>query len=89
MTSAKYIGLDVHKESISIAVLDFAGKVVMECVIETKASTILQFIHGMRGDLQVTLLSTTTELVVLNLIPQHDPQSDPEFASHGHAAERQ
>jgi hypothetical protein len=54
MTSAKYIGLDVHKESISIAVLDFAGKVVMECVIETKASTILQFIHGMRGDLQVT-----------------------------------
>jgi hypothetical protein len=31
------------------------------------------------------LLSTTTELVVLNLIPQHDPQPDPEFASHGYA----
>ena len=45
MTSTKYIGLDVHKESISIAVLNFAGKVVMECVIETKASTILQFIQ--------------------------------------------
>jgi hypothetical protein len=28
MTSTKYIGLDVHKESISIAVLNFAGKVV-------------------------------------------------------------
>ena len=42
MTSTKYIGMDVHKESISIAVLNFAGKVVMECVIETKASTILQ-----------------------------------------------
>jgi hypothetical protein len=25
MTSNKYIGLDVHKESISIAVLNFAG----------------------------------------------------------------
>jgi hypothetical protein len=48
MTSTKYIGLDVHKESISIAVLNFAGKVVMECVIETKASTILQFIHEYR-----------------------------------------
>jgi len=36
MTSTKYIGMDVHKESISIAVLNFAGKVVMECVIETK-----------------------------------------------------
>jgi len=30
MTSTKYIGLDVHKESISIAVLNSAGKVVME-----------------------------------------------------------
>jgi hypothetical protein len=26
----------------------------MECVIETKPSTILQFIHGLRGDLHVT-----------------------------------
>ena len=30
---AKYIGLDVHKESISIAVMNAAGKIVMECVI--------------------------------------------------------
>jgi hypothetical protein len=34
--------MDVHKESISIAVMNSVGKVVMECVIETKASTILQ-----------------------------------------------
>ncbi len=54
MTSTKYIGLDVHKESISIAVLNSAGKVVMECVIETKASTILQFIHGLGGDVHLT-----------------------------------
>src|SRR5258708_3391916 len=54
MTSTKYIGMDVHKESISIAVMNAAGKLVMECVIETKASTILQFIHGLRGDLHVT-----------------------------------
>jgi hypothetical protein len=33
MDSAKYIGLDVHKESISIAVVNAAGKIVMECVI--------------------------------------------------------
>jgi hypothetical protein len=36
MTSVKYIGLDVHKESISIAVRNSVGKVVIECVIETK-----------------------------------------------------
>jgi hypothetical protein len=54
MDSKKYIGMDVHKESISIAVMNSAGKLVMESVIETKASTILQFIHGLSGDLQVT-----------------------------------
>jgi hypothetical protein len=37
--STKYIGMDVHKESISIAVRNAAGKLVMECVIETKAIT--------------------------------------------------
>src|SRR5438128_7224750 len=54
MNSEKYIGMDVHKESISIAVMNGAGKIVMECVIETKASVILQFIHGLSGDLHVT-----------------------------------
>jgi len=51
MDSIKYIGLDVHKEAIAIAVLNGVGKLVMESIIETKASTILQFIHGLRGDL--------------------------------------
>jgi hypothetical protein len=41
MISDKYIGLDVHQATISIAVLDFSGKPVMESVIETKARTIL------------------------------------------------
>jgi hypothetical protein len=50
VTSTKYIGMGVHKESISIAVRNAAGKIVVECVIETKASMILQFIDGLRGD---------------------------------------
>ena len=61
MTSnIKYIGMDVHKESISIAVRNFVGKVVMECVIETKASMILQFLDGLRGDLQATFEEDTS-----------------------------
>jgi hypothetical protein len=50
----KYIGMDVHKEAIVIAVLEGGGKLVMESIVETKASSILQFIHGLRGELQVT-----------------------------------
>ena len=50
----KYIGMDVHKEAIVIAVLNGSGKLVMESIVETKASSILQFIHGLRGELHVT-----------------------------------
>ena len=37
---------DVHTEAITIAVLNGAGKLVIESIIETKASTILQCIQG-------------------------------------------
>ena len=54
MNDAKYIGLDVRQATVSATVLDSAGKLVMESIVETKAATILQFMHGLRGDLQVT-----------------------------------
>src|ERR1700736_6797749 len=50
----QYIGMDVHKEAVVIAVLNSSGKLVMESIVETKASGILQFIHGLRGELHVT-----------------------------------
>jgi hypothetical protein len=43
--------MDVHKDAISIAVLNCSGKVVMESIVETKANTILEFVHGLRGSL--------------------------------------
>ena len=50
----KYIGMDVHKEAIVIAVLNDSGKSIIESIVETKASSILQFIHGLGGELHVT-----------------------------------
>ena len=49
MDGVKYIGEEVHKEAIAIAVLNSSGKLVMECVIETKAITILDFLKDLRG----------------------------------------
>src|SRR6202050_1975242 len=71
MDSKKYIGMDVHKESISIAVMNGAGKIVMECVIETKASMILQFFDGLRGDLQVTFEEGTSAAWLYDLLKPH------------------
>ena len=71
MTSTKYIGMDVHKESISIAVMNAAGKIVMECVIETKAGMILQFIDGLRGDVHITFEEGTWAAWLYDLLKPH------------------
>ena len=71
MDSKKYIGMDVHKESISIAVMNGAGKIGMECVIETKANTILQFIDGLRGDVHVTFEEGTSAAWLYDLLKPH------------------
>src|SRR6266702_478908 len=67
----KYIGMDVHKETISIAVMNGEGKLVMESIIETKAITILQFIQGLRGDLHVTLEEGTWAAWLYDLLKPH------------------
>jgi len=40
MNDAKYIGLDVHQATISVAVLDSSGKLVMEAILETQTSRV-------------------------------------------------
>jgi transposase len=67
----KYIGMDVHKEAIVIAVLNESGKLVMESVIETKASSILQFLHGLRGELHVTWEEGTWAAWLYDLLQPH------------------
>src|SRR6516162_1066539 len=67
----KDIGMDVHKEAISIAVMNGEGRLVMESIIETKASTILQFIQGLRGDLHLTFEEGTWAAWLYDLLKPH------------------
>jgi hypothetical protein len=60
MTCEKYIGLDVHQAAISVAVGDSKDKLVMESILETKASTILEFFAGLRGTVSVTFEEGTS-----------------------------
>jgi hypothetical protein len=46
MSQEKYIGMDVHQATISVAVTDSRGKLIMESILETKATTILEFLQG-------------------------------------------
>ncbi len=60
MNQEKYIGMDVHQATISVAVMDAAGKLIMECLLETKAATIIDFIRGLQGTLSVTFEEGTS-----------------------------
>ena len=47
MTDVKYIGMDVHQASISIAVLDGGGALLMQSTIRTQACTLREFLRGL------------------------------------------
>jgi len=74
MNDTKYIGLDVHQATISATVLDSTGRLVMEAILETKAATTLQFIHGLRGDLHVTFEEGTCAAWLHDLLKPHVTQ---------------
>jgi hypothetical protein len=63
--------MDVHQASISIAVINSTGKLLMECVIETKATTILEFIRGLRGSLWITFEEGTSAAWLYELLKPH------------------
>ena len=71
MNDAKFIGLDVHQATISAAVLDSSGKLVMESIVQTEAATILQVIRGIRGSLQVTFEEGTSAAWLHDLLKPH------------------
>jgi hypothetical protein len=73
--SVKYIGLDVHRDTISVAVLDERGRWLMQSVLARRAAAILDCIQRLPGSLQGTfeegtlyalLVRRVAKLVVCN-----------------------
>lgn len=67
----KYIGMDVHQASIAVAVLNVEGKLVMQSILATHAAAILDFIHGLRGRLEVTFEEGTQSAWLYDLLIRH------------------
>lgn len=68
MDSVRYVGLDVHRDTISVAVLDESGRLNMQLVLATRAAAILDFIHGLRGRLYVTFEEGTHSAWLYDLL---------------------
>jgi len=68
MESVKYIGLDVHQSTISVAVVNGEGKLTMQSVIATRASAVVDLLKGLRGMLHVTFEEGTYSAWLYDLI---------------------
>ncbi len=67
----KYIGMDVHKATTVIAVLNSEERIVAESIIETTATAILDFIKSQRGTLHVAFEEGTQAAWLYDLIRPH------------------
>ena len=71
MESVKYVGLDVHQSTISVAVLNAEGKQTMQSVIATKATAIVDLLQGLRGELHVTFEEGTHSAWLYDVVVRH------------------
>jgi len=68
MTTHKYVGLDVHQATTSIAVLDSNGKLLSQSTIQTSAPQIRDFIGGLSGAVHLTFEEGTQAVWLYDLI---------------------
>lgn len=50
----KYIGIDVHQATSVFAIRDSRGNLIVESILKTEASAIVDFLRGQRGSVRVT-----------------------------------
>ena len=68
MDKIRYIVLDVHRDTISAAVLNESGRLIQQSVLMTRAAAILDFIGGARGTLHVTFEEGTHSAWLYDLL---------------------
>lgn len=54
MKEKKFVGLDIHKETTAIVVIDQSGSLLMQSVVATQAEVICDFLAGLSGQREVT-----------------------------------
>lgn len=71
ISNVKYVGFDVHQDAITAAVRDATGKLIMESTLETKATTLLDFLKAQRGELHVTFEEETWAAWLYDILKPH------------------
>ncbi|MFN2157928.1 MAG: transposase [Anaerolineae bacterium] len=67
----RYIGIDVHTQSCTLAVMSQTGKRLKAQVVETTGEALLDAIQGIKGELHVCLEEGTQSAWVYSLLDAH------------------
>ena len=67
----RYLGIDVHRDSSTICVLDAAGKQVRQGVVETHGEALVSWIRGLAGTLHVCIEETPWSEWIYELLSPH------------------
>ena len=68
MSKKKYVGMDVHKSTIVIVVLNESGQVEMKTIIPTKAESIREFFKMLSGTVNVVFEEGTHSAWIYHLV---------------------
>jgi hypothetical protein len=68
MSGITYVGLDLHKATIVVAVLGSSGTLLYETIIETSTPTVRAFFSGLTGQIHVTFEETTQAAWLYDLL---------------------
>lgn len=71
---SRYVGLDVHRDTISVAVLDSRGKLIFDQVIPTTEAAVLDLLELLRGKLHVAFEEGTSAHWLQGLLRPHVAQ---------------
>lgn len=68
---ARYLGIDVHRDSSTICVLSAAGKRVTREVVETNGHALVDYVRGLRGKLHVCIEEGTWSEWLYEILSPH------------------
>lgn len=67
----KFVGIDVHKESCTIAIVDGSGKRIRSQVVDTKAQIIIEAVKAVRRPVRVCIEEGTQAAWIHELLSPH------------------
>ncbi len=67
----KFVGIDVHKQSCTIAIVDASGKRIRSQVVDTNARALIEAIKAEHGRLRVCIEEGTQAAWIHELLSRH------------------